>query len=224
VIAVIFNYFRIPPQYQHRVLFWGIIGALVFRGIMIAVGVVLISRFSWISYVFGAILLYSAYKMLSADHEGVDPEKNRLVQLFKKFFPVVNRMEGEHFFIRKMGVKAATPLFVALLVVETTDVMFAFDSIPAIFAITTDPFLVFTSNIFAILGLRSLYFVLASFLGKFRYLQYSLVAILGFVGIKMILLNHVHFPEWSSLVVIVALLGVGVLASLAVPERRDVGS
>lgn len=224
VIAVIFNYFRIPPQYQHRVLFWGIIGALVFRGIMIAVGVVLISRFSWISYVFGAILLYSAYKMLSADHEGVDPEKNRLVQLFKKFFPVVNRMEGEHFFIRKMGVKAATPLFVALLVVETTDVMFAFDSIPAIFAITTDPFLVFTSNIFAILGLRSLYFVLASFLGKFRYLQYSLVAILGFVGIKMILLNHVHFPEWSSLVVIVALLGLGVLASLLVPERRDVGS
>ncbi|MCB0705828.1 MAG: TerC family protein [Saprospiraceae bacterium] len=223
VIAMIFSYFRIPKQYQHRVLFWGIIGALVFRAIMIFAGVLLIKQFSWVNYIFGAILLYSAYKMLGGTHEAdVDPNKNRLVALFKRFMPVVARFHGEHFFIRRMGVLAATPLFIALLVVETTDVMFAFDSIPAIFAITTDPFIVFTSNIFAILGLRSLYFVLASILDKFKYIQYSLVVILAFVGVKMILF-HFEWPEWLSLVVIIGLLLIGVLASIWAEKREAKG-
>jgi tellurite resistance protein TerC len=214
VIAMIFTYFRIPPQYQHRVLFWGILGAVIFRGIMIFAGVILIRQFSWINYVFGAILLYSAYRMArGTDETDVDPAKNPLVRGFKRFFPVVPRFDGEKFFVRRMGVLAATPLFIALLVIETTDVMFAFDSIPAIFAITTDPFLVFTSNIFAILGLRSLYFVLASVLDRFKYIQYSLVAILAFVGVKMIL-HHVHLPEWISLVIIAGLLAFGVLFSI----------
>ena len=214
VIAMIFAYFKIPDKYQHRVLFWGILGALVFRGIMIAAGAFLINRFSWITYVFGAILLYSAYRMAKADHEGVDPDKNKMVQFFKRLFPVVPYMVKDQFFIRRLGVVAATPLFIALLVVETTDVMFAVDSIPAIFAITTDPFIVFTSNIFAILGLRSLYFLLASMLNKFQYLQYSLVVILAFVGIKMILVHLVHLPTWLSLGFILLALLAGILYSV----------
>ncbi|MBR9922254.1 MAG: TerC family protein [Bacteroidetes bacterium] len=223
VIAMIFTYFRIPQQYQHRVLFWGIVGALVFRGIMIFAGVLLIKQFSWINYVFGAILLYSAWRMAKGtDETDLDPAKNKLVIAFKRFFPVVARFEGERFFIRRMGVLAATPLFIALLVVETTDIMFAFDSIPAIFAITTDPFIVFTSNIFAILGLRSLYFVLASILDKFKYIQYSLVAILAFVGVKMIL-HHIHWPEWISLVVIISFLLFGVFYSIW-RDKKDTDS
>jgi len=214
VIAVIFNYFKIPKQYQHRVLFWGILGALVFRGIMIWAGAVLIHQFAWMAYVFGAILLYTAYKMLTGDHENVEPDNNPIVRYFKKFFPVIRSFHEDKFFIKKMGKTVATPLFVALLVVETTDVMFAFDSIPAIFAITTDPFLVFTSNIFAILGLRSLYFVLASVLDKFQYIKYSLVAILAFVGLKMIFAHHINLPEWLSLTFIIAALGGGVVASM----------
>jgi tellurite resistance protein TerC len=220
VIAMIFTYFRVPPQYQHRVLFWGIVGAVLFRGIMIFAGVALIERFHWISYVFGGILLFSAYKMLTSHGEEVHPEKNPLVNFFKRLMPVSNQMEGEKFFVQENGVRMATPLLICLIVVETTDVMFAFDSIPAIFAITTDPFLVFSSNIFAILGLRSLYFVLASILDRFKYLQYSLVIILAFVGVKMILLHHVELPEWLSLVVIVGLLGGGVLLSI-IQDRRN---
>lgn len=220
VIAIIFSYFQIPRQYQHRVLFWGIVGAIVFRGVMIGAGVYLIQRFDFITYVFGAILLYSAYKMLGSGHENVDPNKNPVVNFFKRFFPVVRTFEGEHFFVRKMGRTFVTPLFVALLVVETTDIMFAFDSIPAIFAITTDPFLVFSSNIFAILGLRSLYFVLVSVLNRFKYLQYSLVLILAFVGIKMLLIHHIHLPEWLSFAVILGFLGGGVGFSLF-KEKKD---
>lgn len=220
VIAIIFSYFQIPRQYQHRVLFWGIVGAIVFRGVMIGAGVYLIQRFDFITYVFGAILLYSAYKMLGSGHENVNPNKNPVVNFFKRFFPVVRTFEGEHFFVRKMGRTFVTPLFVALLVVETTDIMFAFDSIPAIFAITTDPFLVFSSNIFAILGLRSLYFVLVSVLNRFKYLQYSLVLILAFVGIKMLLIHHIHLPEWLSFAVILGFLGGGVGFSLF-KEKKD---
>lgn len=214
VIAVIFSYFHIPKQYQHRVLFWGIVGAIVFRGVMILAGAFLIERFNFITYVFGAILLYSAYKMLDTDHDKVDPNKNPLVNFFKRYFPVVRTIHKEHFFIKRMGKTVATPLFIALLVVETTDIMFAFDSIPAIFAITADPFLVFSSNIFAILGLRSMYFVLVSVLNRFKYLQYSLVLILVFVGIKMLLIHFVHLPEWLSFVVILTMLGGGILFSL----------
>jgi len=225
VIAVIFTYFRIPQKYQHRVLFWGIIGAVLFRGLMIVVGSALLHRFSWITYIFGAILLYTSYRMLTQkDHdEDVEVDKNPLVVLAKRFFPVTDQFHGEKFFIKIDHVTAATPLFIALLVVETTDILFAFDSIPAIFAITTDPFLVFTSNIFAILGLRSLYFVLASMLDKFQYLRYSLVVILAFVGIKMCLVHHIDLPEWLSLAVIAVSLAAGILPSLpaVLQQRRE---
>ncbi|MCB0558595.1 MAG: TerC family protein [Lewinellaceae bacterium] len=221
VIAMIFAYFKVPRQYQHRVLFWGILGALFFRGVMIGLGVVLIKKFAWLTYVFGLFLLYSAYKMWTTD-EGVHPNKNPIIKWVKRFFPVTKSFEGERFFVRRRHIVAATPLLIALLVVETTDVMFAFDSIPAIFAITTDPFLIFTSNIFAILGLRSLYFVLASVIDKFRYLQHALVFILAYVGIKMLLVHHVEIPEWLSLAVIVLSLGTGVLASIRIDRNKKI--
>lgn len=213
VIAMIFSYFRVPDQYQHRVLFWGILGALVFRGIMIGVGVILIQRFAWLTYVFGAFLLYSAYKMWTTKGS-VKLEDNPVLRFLRRRFPISYRFEGDQFFIKKMGKRIITPLFVALIMVELTDIMFAFDSIPAIFAITTDPFLVFTSNIFAILGLRSLYFVLASVMDKFKYLQHALVAILVYVGIKMLIVHHVHIPEWLSLLVIALSLSAGILFSI----------
>lgn len=219
VIAVIFTYFQIPPKYQHRVLFWGILGAVVFRGLMIGIGAILIQKYGWIIYVFGAFLLYSAYKMATTGDEPVDPDKNPIIRLVKKFFPVTTQIDGEKFFIKRMGVTAATPLFIALIVIETTDIMFAFDSIPAIFAITTDPFIVFTSNIFAILGLRSLYFVLASILEKFQYLKYSLVFILAFVGLKMLLIDYIHLPPWVSLVVIAVSLVAGIIFSLYMDKK-----
>jgi len=213
VIAVIFAYFQIPKMYQHRVLFWGILGALVFRGIMIGVGVVLIQRFEWIIYFFGALLLYSSYKMLTQSEEHIEPNKNPVIKIVRRFFPVTSHFEGDRFFVQKGKVRAATPLFIALIVVETTDIMFAVDSIPAIFAVTRDPFLVFTSNIFAIMGLRSLYFVLAAVLDKFKYLKYSLVFILAFVGVKMLISHYVHIPSWVSLAVIVVSMLVGVAFS-----------
>lgn len=209
VIAIIFSYFQVPKQYQHRVLFWGILGALVFRGIMIALGAALIHQFEWVIYIFGVFLLYSAYKMLTVG-EAVHPSKNPTIKFIRRFFAVSTTYEKDQFFIRKRGMLIATPLFVALMVVETTDILFAFDSIPAIFGITTDPFLVFTSNIFAIMGLRSLYFVLASVLDKFQYLKYSLVAILFFVGIKMLLHDVWKPEEWMSLVVIFLSLATGI--------------
>ena len=221
VIAIIFGYFQIPPMYQHRVLFWGILGAVVFRGLMIGVGAVLIHQFSWIIYVFGILLLYSAWKMMKSGDEPIDLKNNPTIKLVRRFFPVTSQMDGENFFIRRMKIRAATPLFVALMVVETTDVMFAFDSIPAIFAITTDPFLVFTSNIFAILGLRSLYFVLASVMDKFKYLKPALVFILFFVGVKMLLSHHIHLPEWASLAVVLGALSVGVIASVYSTSKEE---
>jgi tellurite resistance protein TerC len=213
VIALIFSYFRIPGQFQHRVLFWGILGAIVFRGIMIGIGVTLIHRYAWIIYVFAVILLYSAWKMLRSGDEPVSLEKNTTIRLVRKFFPVVREVYNGDFVVRRLGIFAVTPLFVALMVVETTDIMFAFDSIPAIFGITTDPFLIFTSNIFAILGLRSLYFVLASLISKFKYLKPALVFILFYVGIKMLLSHHIDLPEWLSLAVIVCALTTGILYS-----------
>lgn len=221
VIALIFSYFKIPQKYQHRTLFWGIIGALFFRGIMIGAGAYLMNQFSWMTYVFGVILLYSAYRMWASGDESVEPDKNPVVRFFQRFFPVTSRMEGEHFFVVEAGKRLATPLFIALLVIETSDVMFAFDSIPAIFAITTDPFLVFSSNIFAILGLRSLYFVLASVLGRFKYLEYALILILAFVGIKMLLAHQIHWPEWVSLAVVGVFLTGGILLSLWMEKNHD---
>jgi len=221
VIAVIFSSFAIPDKYQHRVLFWGILGAIVFRGLMIFFGVALINKFDWIIYVFGAFLLYTAYKMLTSSSEKFDPRKSAMYRIIRKFFPVSHIMDGDRFFIRRMGVRAATPLFVALMVIELTDVLFALDSIPAILAITADPFIVFSSNILAILGLRSMYFLISRMLQKFRYINYSLVVILSFVGIKMILAHHVEIPEWLSLGLIsLSLLG-GILASLYLPVKED---
>ena len=222
VIAVIFSYFKVPGDYQHRVLFWGILGALVFRGLMIFLGVILLAKFGWMMYVFGGFLLYSAFKMIGSD-DHVSLEDNPTIKLLKRVFPVTKDYHGDKFFVKIQGLWMATPLFVALLIVETTDIMFAFDSIPAIFAITTDPFLVFTSNIFAILGLRSLYFVLAAVIDKFTYLKYSLVAILVFVGLKMILHEWVHLPEWASLAFIILALSTGVMLSIVANRKKPSG-
>ena len=219
VIAVIFTSFKIPAIYQHRVLFWGILGAIVFRALMILFGVALITRFDWIIYVFGVFLLYTAFKMLKGDEHDFDPKKSFVFRQIKKVYPITSQINGHDFFVKKMGVNAATPLFVALVIIELTDILFALDSIPAILAITADPFIVFTSNILAILGLRSMYFLISRMLQKFRYINYSLVIILAFVGLKMLFSHYVHPPEWISLTVIsLALLG-GILASLYIKEK-----
>ncbi len=214
VIAVIFSSFQIPQKYQHRVLFWGILGAIVFRAFMIFFGVVLIKKFSFTTYIFGAFLIFTALKMLYSKEEQFNPKKSFVYRNIRKIIPITSQMQGEHFFIKIRHVKAATPLFIALIVIEFTDILFALDSVPAILAITSDPFLVFSSNIFAILGLRSMYFFLANMLAKFDYLKYSLVAILSFVGVKLILAHHFHFPEWISLAFIALSLFAGIMFSL----------
>ena len=219
VIAVIFSSFKIPPIYQHRVLFWGILGAIVFRAIMIFFGVALITRFEWVIYVFVVFLLYTAFKMLKGDENKFDPEKSFVFRQLKKIYPIVGTIQGDKFFVKRMGLKAATPLFVALIVIELTDILFALDSIPAILAITADPFLVFSSNILAIMGLRSMYFLISRMLEKFRFINYSLVVILAFVGLKMLFSHQIHPPEWVSLTVISIALISGVVASLAIPEK-----
>lgn len=220
VIAVIFSSFKVPALYQHRVLFWGILGAIIFRGLMILFGVALITRFEWIIYVFGVFLLFTAFKMLKGEEPHFDPKNSFVFRQIKKVYPITSAMHGHDFFIKRMGVTAATPLFVALIIIELTDVLFALDSIPAILAITADPFIVFSSNILAILGLRSMYFLISRMLEKFRYINYSLVIILAFVGLKMLFSHYIELPEWVSLTVIaVALLG-GVLASLMIREKE----
>jgi len=223
VIALIFSYFEVPSDRQHRVLFWGIIGALVMRGVMIAAGAAVIHRFDWVIYVFGAILLYTAFKMLRAGDTHLDLEQSRLVRLTRRLVPVSADFEGDHFFTRLNGQLAVTPLFLALLVVEATDLLFAVDSIPAVFGVTSDPFLVFTSNVFAILGLRSMFFALSDLLTRFRYLKQSLVAVLAFVGVKMIVAHHYPIPALVSLGVVCAILGVGVVFSMLVVslEKRE---
>jgi len=219
VIAMIFAYFNVPPVYQHRVLFWGILGAIILRGIMIGLGVALIERFTWMIYVFGILLILTAVKLLISRHDNIEPKKNPLVKLAKRLFPVSDTYKEDLFFTRINGRIAITPLFLVLIVVESSDVLFAIDSIPAIFAITTDPFIVFTSNIFAILGLRSLYFALAAVIEKFRYLKMSLVYILAYVGVKMILSHHYHIPIIVSLSVIIGILLVGIMASIVASNR-----
>ncbi|MEH6512856.1 TerC family protein [Maribacter arcticus] len=219
VIAVIFSSFKIPPLYQHRVLFWGILGAIVFRALMIFFGVALITKFEWIIYIFGIFLLYTAFKMLKGDENDFDPKNSFVFKQIKKIYPITTSMHGHDFFVKKIGVNAATPLFIALIVIELTDILFALDSIPAILAITTDPFIVFTSNILAILGLRSMYFLISRMLEKFRYINYSLVVILAFVGLKMLFSHYLELPEWVSIVVISVALASGVLSSVFIKER-----
>jgi len=221
VFIMLFSYFAVDPLYRHRVLFWGIIGALVFRGLLIGVGTALISRFHWILYVFGVFLLFTAAKMaLAKDDDEPDPENNRVVRLFKRFFPVTEKFHGEHFFVRLPDSHryVATPLFITLLVIETTDIMFALDSIPAIFAVTTDSFIVFTSNVFAIMGLRSLYFLLDGIMGLFRFLKYGLTVILGFIGAKMLISSIVEIPTLLSLGVVVSVLALSILLSVLIPK------
>jgi tellurite resistance protein TerC len=216
VIAIIFASFKIPQKYQHRVLFWGILGAVIFRGLMIFFGVMLINKFTWTTYLFGAFLIFTAIKMLfSKDDDDFQPKDSFVYKTLGKIIPITSEMDGEKFFITTQKAKtAATPLFVALIVIEVMDVLFAVDSVPAILAITKDPFLVFSSNIFAILGLRSMYFFLANMLARFSFLEYSLVAILAFVGLKMILHDYFVVPEWASLGFIALSLLVGILVSL----------
>ncbi|MFN0241992.1 MAG: TerC family protein [Planctomycetota bacterium] len=214
VFVVIFSYFAVPSALQHRVLFWGILGALVMRAIFILVGGALLAKFHWAIYVFGAILVLTGIKLLLQRNAHYDPASNPAVKLFRRYFPVSASFDGQKFFTRQNGKLVATPLFLALLVVEATDVVFAVDSIPAIFAITQDPFIVFTSNIFAILGLRSLYFLLAGVVDKFRYLKVGLALVLVFVGGKMLIADAYKVPVGLSLGVIGGLLGVSVLASL----------
>ena len=214
VIALLFSYFAVPARYQHRVLFWGILGALVLRAIFIGAGAALLARFHWIIYLFGAFLIVTGLKMALTRESAIEPEKNPVLRLLRRWIPVTDRFHGQNFFVREHGVRLATPLFLVLVLVETTDLIFAVDSIPAIFAVTTDPFLVYTSNVFAILGLRSLYFLLAGVMHKFTYLKLGLAAILVFVGIKMSIVGFYAIPAWVSLAVIAALLAIAIGASL----------
>ena len=222
VIAIIFSAFKIPQKYQHRVLFWGILGAIIFRGTMIYFGVLLINKFSWTTYLFGAFLVYTAMRMLfTGEDEKFEPKKSFIYKSLKKLMPISNHMDKEHFFVKRRHITAATPLFVALVVIEVMDVVFALDSVPAILAITNDPFLVFSSNIFAILGLRSMYFFLANMLEKFAHLEYSLIAILTFVGLKMLLHDFIEMPEWVSLVFIAVSLLVGIIVSIKMAKEEE---
>ncbi len=220
VFVLIFTYFAVPALYQHRVLFWGIIGALLMRGVMIGLGATLIKEFHWIIYIFGAFLIFTGIRMAFHRNEEVHPEKNPLIRLLKRLMPVTENYEGDKFFIRRAGVLMATPLFLVLLMVETTDLIFAVDSIPAIFAVTQDPFIVYTSNVFAILGLRSLYFVLAGMVHQFYYLKLGLSVVLVFVGVKMLLIDTAFkIPTALSLLVVALIIAVSVIASLLRSRR-----
>lgn len=224
VFVLIFSYFRVPSQYQHRVLFWGIFGALVMRGVMIGVGAFLISRFDWILYVFGAFLVVTGLRMAMQREQHIEPEANPALKLVRRLVPVTTSYHGQRFFIRgdssgSMAQLMATPLFVVLVLIETTDLVFAVDSIPAVFGITQDPLIVYTSNVFAILCLRSMYFILAGIMDKFRFLQLGLSVVLCFIGVKMLAHDWFHMPEMVSLSVIVAVLMLSVLASMLVPGK-----
>jgi len=220
VIVLIFQYFAVPPKYQHRVLFWGILGALVMRGVFIGVGAALLARFEWIIYIFGAILVVTGVRMAVKQDEEFDGEQNPVVKWVRRFLPVTQDYRGKHFFAVENGKRYATPLFLVLLLVETTDLIFAVDSIPAIFGITRDPFIVFTSNIFAVMGLRSLFFLLASVVTKFHLLKYGLAVILTFIGTKMLIEHWVHIPIMVSLGIVVAVLAASIVASLVWPNAR----
>lgn len=213
LIALIFSSFAIPKKYQHEVLFYGVLGAIILRAIMIVFGVALINKFTWIIYVFGVFLIITAIRMVVGQDKPKDPKNSKMYKWINKIFPVTTTMHGDKFFVRMNGKKYATPLFVALIIIELTDLFFAIDSIPAILAITADPFIVFSSNILAVMGLRSMYFLIVGMLDKFKYINYSLIVILGFVGVKMILTHHVDIPDWLSLAVIVVSLTVGMWAS-----------
>src|SRR6266446_5358351 len=219
VFLVIFRYFKVPDQHQHKVLFWGILGALLMRGVFIVAGVGLIRRFSWITYAFGALLVYSGLKLLQQGETEIHPKKNPVLRLFRRAFPVTKEYAGGQFFTRQNGLYA-TPLFVVLLVVETSDILFAVDSIPAVLAITLNAFIVYTSNVFAILGLRSMYFALAGMMDLFHYLHYGLAVVLIFVGLKMLIADHYRVSTLATLGGVAGVLLISILASVAYPEKN----
>ncbi|MBN1992803.1 MAG: TerC family protein [Anaerolineae bacterium] len=233
VFLMIFAYFGVASRYQHNVLFWGILGALIMRALFIAAGITLIQRFEWVIFIFGAFLIYTGIKLALEKDKEVEPDKNPVLKLVRRFLPVTNTLEGQNFFVRQAGRSMATPLFIVLIAIETTDVIFALDSIPAILAITTDPFIVYTSNVFAILGLRALYFALAGIMRMFYYLHYGLSVILVFVGVKMIiskihevpLIGHFftdfHIPVGVALGVVGGILVISVIASIFWPFRVE---
>lgn len=225
IFVLVFSYFGIPAKYKHRVLFFGILGALIFRGIFIALGSALM-QFHWVIYLFGAFLIVTGIKMIFSNSQEITPERNLLIRIFRRFMPVTNEIDGKNFFLKIGGRWHATPLFIALLFLEATDIIFAVDSVPAIFAVTNEPFIVFSSNIFAILGLRSLYFMLAGVVDKFYLLKYGLAAVLVFVGLKMVWLNDLFggkFPISYSLVFIVFVIGLSIGLSIIFPQasRRE---
>jgi len=219
VFLVIFRYFKVPDEQQHRVLFWGILGALIMRGVFILAGVTLIRRFEWITYLFGAFLVYSGVKLMRQGETEIHPEKNPVLRLFRKAFPVTKDYVGGKFFVRRAGLYA-TPLFIVLLVIETTDVLFAVDSIPAVLAITLNAFIVYTSNVFAILGLRSMYFALAGMMEVFDYLHYGLSVVLIFIGAKMLAAHYIEIPTVWALAIVLLVLSVSVIASVLRPKKN----
>jgi tellurite resistance protein TerC len=224
VFVLVFSYFGIPPKYKHRVLFYGILGALVFRALFIALGSALM-QFHWVIYLFGGFLIITGIKMMFSNSEEIEPEKNFLIRIFKRFMPVTHDIDGKNFFVRKEGILHATPLFIALLFLEATDIIFAVDSVPAIFAVTNEPLIVFTSNIFAILGLRSMYFMLAGAITKFHLLKYGLAVVLVFVGLKMVWLNDYYggkFPISWSLGFILGTIALSVVVSLIFPSKTEI--
>lgn len=224
VFVLIFTFFTVPPIYQHRVLFWGILGALLMRGALIAVGAALLKEFHWVIYVFGAFLIFTGIRMALHRNEKMHPEQNPLVKLLRKIMPVTENYEGDHFFVRRAGKLMATPLFLVLVLVESTDLIFAVDSIPAIFAVTQEAFIVYTSNVFAILGLRSLYFLLSGVVDKFYYLKLGLSVVLVFVGIKMTIVDLYKIPVGVSLGVIFSILAMSIAASLWRARRMQIAA
>jgi tellurite resistance protein TerC len=220
VFLLVFRYFKVPPEYQHKVLFWGIIGALVMRGIFILVGIGLMRRFAWMSYVFGVLIVYSAIRILKQGSESVDPGKNPVLRLLRRALPVTESFEEDRFFVRRDGLYA-TPLLVVLVFVEITDLLFATDSIPAVMAITLNAFVVFTSNVFAVLGLRSMFFALAGTMELFHYLDYGLAVVLMFIGAKMLLAHYYTIPTLVALAVIGVVLTTAVVASLLFPAKKS---
>lgn len=221
IILLIFSSFKIPDKYQHRVLFYGVLGAIVMRAFFIILGAQLLNLFHWILYVFGAILVITAIKFIRESDEKIDAKESWSIRLLKKFFPTTDKIDGQKFFVLENGVKKVTPLFLALVVIEVTDLVFAVDSIPAVFAVTQDAFVAFASNILAILGLRALYFVLADWVVKLRYLKPGLAAVLGFIGTKMLIIDIVKIPSWVSLLVITAILTTAALSSWYVAKLEE---
>jgi len=221
VFLLIFRYFQVPRHLQHEVLFWGILGALVMRAIFIVAGITLLNRFHWFIYIFGAILIYSGIKLFREKDREIQPETNLVLRGFRKLFPLTKDFEGSKFFVRRGLVRYATPLAVVLIVVETTDLLFATDSIPAVLAVTREPFIVYTSNVFAILGLRSLYFALAGMIEVFHFLHYGLSLILIFIGVKMLASNYVQIPIGVALGVVAGVLLMSILLSLLFPKKKQ---